>query len=498
MGARTGDQYLKEIRAASPEFWYGRERVADTTAHVATAATAREVARLYDMQHEDDLRELMLFESPTTGDAVGTQFLVPRSQDDLVRRRRAHKVWADSTFGFLGRSTDFVSAMLTAWNINADFFGENAQNVRDYFELIRERDLYLTHILIDPPVDRSQPPSKQPDPYTCLGVVDETSEGLIVSGAKMLATAGPYSDELLCWPFGQRGYGEDDKKYAISFAIPTNTPGLRFIAREPYAGGNRFDHPLASRYDEMDAVAVFEDVLIPWERVFINQDPEQVNRIWAINSNAFTGVQTSARFLSKLQFIAGLARRATQIVNTDQFPHVRDLLGEITVYIELTKAALVAADATAEPNAQGIYIPNVQPLFAVRNSANRWYPRVREILHVVLAGGLMYQPADVTSFDSPVRADVEKFYRGATATAEERIKVFKAASDVAVSSFGGRHELYERFYAGDPMFLRIATQFLQYDWSEPLELADALLDSYSVDSVLEELREGDAVEAAIS
>lgn len=487
MGARTAEQYLERIRAHSPEFWYGNDKVKDSTAHLATAAATREIARLYDLQHDPENQDFMLFPSPKTGEPVSTQFLVPRSREDLEKRRKMHKTWADATYGLMGRSTDFIGSMLTAWYINAHFFGERAKAVRNYFEYVRDNDLFLTHILADPPVDRSNPPSKQPDPYTYLGVVDETDEGLIVRGAKMLATAGPYADEILSWPFSQRRYSDDDKKYAIAFAIPTDTPGLRFIAREPYGGGNQFDHPLSSRFDEMDAVAVFDDVLIPWDRVFINQNPEQVNRIWEVNSNAFTGHQTSIRLLSKLQFAGGLARRATQIVNTDQFPQVRDMLGEISVYIELVKAAVIASEATAEANEDGIYVPNVRPLFSIRNSGNRWYPRVREILQLVLAGGLMYQPAEVTAFDSPIAGDLQKFYRGADISAEERIKLFKVASDLVVSSFGGRHELYERFYAGDPMFLRIATQFVQYDWSEPLALVDDLLDSYSAGNVLEEI-----------
>lgn len=495
MGARNAEQYLERIKAHSPEFWYGGEQVKDGTDHPATAAATREIARLYDLQHEPENEEFMLFDSPKTGEPVSTQFLVPTSREDLEKRRKMHKTWANATYGLMGRSTDFIGAMLTAWYINADFFGDRADAVRDYFEYVRDNDLFLTHILADPPVDRSNPPSNQPDPYTYLGVVDETSEGLIVRGAKMLATAGPYADEILSWPFSQRQHSDADRKYAIAFAIPTDAPGLRFIAREPYGGGNQFDHPLSSRFDEMDAVAVFDDVLIPWDRVFINQNPEQVNRIWEVNSNAFTGHQTSIRLHSKLQFAAGLARKATQMVNTDQFPQVRDMLGELSVYIELTKAAVIASEATAEANEAGIYVPNVRPLFSIRNSGNRWYPRVREILQLILAGGLMYQPAEVTAFASPIAEDLQKFYRGADISAEERIKLFKVASDLAVSSFGGRHELYERFYAGDPMFLRIATQFMQYDWSEPLALVDDLLDSYGADSVLDELGLSEQVDA---
>lgn len=474
MSARNGTDYLERLRKHSPELWVGGEKICDVAEHAATAGAAAEIARLYDSQYENKNGD-MLFSLPGRADQLGLQFLEPRSPEDLVRRRYAHKRWADSTLGMMGRTTDFVSSMLVAWNANADFFGEGADKVRHYFRYVRDNDLFLSHALADPPVDRSNPPSRQPDPYTYLGVKEQTAEGLIVSGAKMLATAAAYSDEILVWPFSLRKYAPEESPYAIAFAIPTDAPGVRLICREPFGGGNRFDQPLSSRFDEMDAVVVFDDVLVPWDRVFINQDYERVNRIWEINSNAFTGVQTSIRLMAKLQFVAGLGKRATEVVKTDQFPQVRDALGEITTYIELTRAAILASEAGAVRGAGDILFPDVRPLYAIRNSGNRWYPRVREIVQQILAGGLLYQPANVSAFDSPIAADLAKFYRGPESSSVDRIAIFKAAADLAVSAFGGRHELYERFYAGDPMFLRINTQFNQYDWADPLRLIDGLL-----------------------
>lgn len=474
MTARTGAEYLARMREHSPQIWVGGEKITNVVDHEQTGGAAAEIARLYDMQFAEGNEDLLFV--PDDGDGpVSVQFLVPQSREDLDRRLSLHKRWADSTMGMMGRSTDFVSAMLVAWNANAEFFGDTADRVRDYFRYVRDNDLFLSHALADPPVDRSKPPSQQPDPFTYLGVKEVTEEGIIVAGAKMLATAAAYSDELLIWPFSLRMYAQEDRAYAIAFSVPTDAPGLRLICREPFGGGNRFDHPLASRFDEMDAVVVFDDVFVPWDRVFINQDYEKVNRIWEINSNAFTGVQTTARFLTKLQLVAGIAKKATELVKTAQFPQVRDALGEITTYIELTRNSVVAANALAKPNANGVFFPDVRAVFALRNSANRWYPRVREILQQVLAGSLLYQPADVGAFGASIAGDLEKFYRGPDVGSVERIAVYKAAADLAVSAFGSRHELYERFYAGDPMFLRINTQVNQYDWNEPLALIDQLL-----------------------
>jgi 4-hydroxyphenylacetate 3-monooxygenase oxygenase component len=479
MAARKGHDYITRLKNNPPETWIGNEKVVDPTTHPLIAPAVQSTARLYDIQWEENKRDHMLCYDSYSKGWFGTQFLIPRSQEDLKKRRLMHKEWADATFGMMGRSSDFMTAMLTAWLVSADFFDDYAENVKNYFNYVKENDLYLTHVLINPQVDRSQPPSKQPDEFTYLGVVKETDKGIIVRGAKMLATAGPYTDEVLVWPFTNQKINDEDLKYAISFAIPMSTPGLRVIAREPYTRESKFDHPLASQFDELDGVLVFDDVLVPWDRVFIYKDVAKVNTIREI-THAFTSHQTSVRLLSKMQFVAGVVMKATELVKTNQFLHVQDLIGEITTYIELCRAAIISSEATAEPNEQGIYIPNFKPLSAVRNSGNRWYPRIREIMQHILAGGLMYQPASVDVFDSPIKEDIEKYYRGAEVSAKEKIQIFKIASDLAVSDFGSRHELYERYYAGDPLFLRIGTQYQNYDKEECLALVRKLIDQHEL------------------
>ncbi|HEX2171563.1 MAG TPA: 4-hydroxyphenylacetate 3-hydroxylase N-terminal domain-containing protein, partial [Dehalococcoidia bacterium] len=351
MPARTGAQYLATLKDHSPEVWIGADRVRDVTTHPATRGAAAEFARLYDLQHDARYRDFALFPSPKTGELVSTQFLLPRSVEDWRQRRQLHKLWADATFGGMGRTTDFMAAMIAGWYVSADHFGEYAGNVRTYFEFVRDNDLFLTHTLIDPPVDRSKPPSRQADEFTYLGAVRETDQGLIVRGAKMLATACPFADELLVWSFsfslGQ--YGPEDAKYILGFAIPCTSPGLRFISREPYGiGRNRFDHPLSSRFDELDGVAVFDDVLVPWERVFIYRDIDKVKRMYQTAMAAFSAHQTGIRFWSKLELLAGLAKSGSALLRTDHNLHIQDMIAEMTTLLELTKSVIIAAEAQAE------------------------------------------------------------------------------------------------------------------------------------------------------
>lgn len=491
MAARTGQDYLTRLREQGPRVWIGGEEVADVTSHPATRAAALELAHLYDLQHEPANRDFALFPSPSGAGPVGAQFLIPRCPEDWVRRRRFHKLWADATYGMLGRSTDFMACQLAGWYVSAKHFAPYAENVRRYFEHVRDHDLFMTHTLIDPPVDRSKPPSQQPDPFTYLGAARETDAGLVVKGAKMLATAAPFADEIVVWSFtfSLSTYTEADDRYILGFAIPVATPGLRFICREPYgAGRNRWDNPLASRFDEMDAVAVFDDVLVPWERVFIYRDREKVRTMYKTAMASFSGHQATIRFWSKLQLIAALARLGSQMLHTDHLLHIQDMIGEITGYVELTRATVLAAEAAAHYTADGVLLADQVPLLALRANSSRWYPRVRENLQLIFGGSLMYLPDSVKAFASPLAEDVARYYRGATVSAQERIKVLKAIAEYAISSFGSRHELYERFHTGDPLRTRAGLFYQGYDWSEPTRLLDTFLGSYDLRAALEEVQ----------
>ena len=271
MGARTGTEFTAGLRD-NREVWLGNERVEDVTTHPAFRAAVESIAHLYDMQHDPAYRDTLCYPSPTSGNPVGLSFLIPRTRDDLVRRRAMSKVWADATCGMMGRSADFLNAMLTAWAAKADYFARQSpecrERVLDYYEYCRENDLFLTHTLVDPQVDRSRNRAEQDDPHQCLGIVDETAEGLVIRGAKMIATAAPFADEILAWPFPPT-LTAAESAYAIVFIIPVASPGLKILCRESFTRpGPVEDHPLSARFDEMDAVAVFDDVLVPGRAFF--------------------------------------------------------------------------------------------------------------------------------------------------------------------------------------------------------------------------------------
>ena len=215
---------------------------------------------------------------------MNASFLVPRTVEDLERRRRAISTWAESSNGFLGRSGDYMNSSLTAlgtaekWFSQADpKFGEN---IRNYYEWARENDVLATHTLIPPQVNRSVSGSEQLGGQLSARIVEEREDGIVISGARMLATIAPIADELLVFPSTVLRGTPEDAPYSYAFAIPNDAPGLRYLCRTSlYNGGSTHDEPLASRYEEMDAVAVFDNVFVPNERIFMLGNPQLCNAL---------------------------------------------------------------------------------------------------------------------------------------------------------------------------------------------------------------------------
>lgn len=458
MGIRTGAEFIAGLRD-SREVWLGNERVADVTSHPAFRGAIGSLARLYDMQHESAYHDALTYTSPTTGHRVGMSFLIPHTREDLVRRRTMVKIWADATCGMMGRSADFLNTMVMAWAAKQEYFAQQspecAERVARYYEECRERDLFLTHALIDPQVDRSKNRAQQDDPYQCLRIVEDTQHGLIVRGAKMVATAAPFADEILVWPFPPT-LTEAEAPYAMVFIIPVAAPGLKIICRESFSRPDEFaDHPLSARFDEMDAVAVFDDVLVPWERVFLHRETKLVAQMYAgTRIREMTAHQTNTRLLSKIEFVYGLLCLMAEAIGTQDVPAVQEMLGEAASYVEIMKSTLITSEHEAQVDpSNGVMYPSLQPLQVGRTWGPRIYPRLMEILRRLGAGGLMQLPASSAIFDSPIGPEIEKYYRGAHISAREKVSLFKLAWDLLGSDFGARHTLYELYYAGDPSAL---------------------------------------------
>jgi anthranilate 3-monooxygenase (FAD)/4-hydroxyphenylacetate 3-monooxygenase len=477
MAARTGKDFIAGLREHPREVWIEGERVADVTEHPAFRRSVEQLARLYDMQFESGHRDVLTWQVPETGERAGTAFMPARSLADLQRRRAAFRLWAEATFGLMGRSPDFLNCTLLAFAEASDVFARGGRqfgdNIERYYRHVRDHDLFLSHALVPPQNDRSKPSSAQAEGSLHLRVMRETSAGIIVRGARMLATLGPVSDEMIM--FNLPGFRPGDEDHAIMFAVPTDVPGLRQICRTPYDRGTQssFDHPLASRFEESDALLIFDDVLVPWERVFLYRDVTLCNAIYPDTAlRNHTAHQSNTRALVKLQLAVGVAIAVARSIKADQFLHVQQMLGECLGYVEIVKSALVRAEAELETMPSGTVRAALAPLQALRAFLPTAYPRIIEVLQTIGAGGLMMMPSGADFAAAGIAADVGLYYQGAGGMASrERVKLFKLAWDLCGDAFGSRQLQYERYYAGDPVRI-LAGNYLAGDVAGPLALVD--------------------------
>jgi 4-hydroxyphenylacetate 3-monooxygenase len=480
MGIRTGEELLQSLRDGRQLFIDG-EWVEDVTTDRRFAAAAQSLAQLYDMQHDPALIDRMTFRSPASGERVGLSFIEPRSVEDLIRRRDMVKIWMDATCGMFGRSPDFMNIFFTGVASAADEFGKKdqrfAENVRAYHAQIRENDICLTHTLVNPQVDRSRPVEKQ-DKDLAAKIVKETDAGIVIRGARMVSTLCAYAHDLLVLPSTYLANSKEAEPYAFGFSVKVDAPGLRFICRPSVIHQNAaspMDYPLSARFDETDAMVIFDDVLVPWERVFIHRDPELCNGLYNR-----TGImpqimhQFSTKNLAKAEFMMGLAFAIAKSTNIDQHLHVQGMLAELIQYTEFSRACLRASEADAAPGPSGVMTPAGMPLWTVRMMFPKMFVRMCEIIQILGAGGLVAVPS-YAELAGPAAADVATYFQAANADAATRIKLFRLAFDAAVSSFSGRQQLYERYYSGDPVRLA-GTLYGLYQKDTHIDRIVAMLD----------------------
>ncbi|HKW04788.1 MAG TPA: 4-hydroxyphenylacetate 3-monooxygenase, oxygenase component [Nitrososphaerales archaeon] len=464
MGARTGKQYLHALDTKPREIWLGGRKVSGSiSSHPKFKAMAKSMANLYDMQHKSELLDVMTYISPSSGERVGMSFLQPKTIDDVRRRGRMMKLWADYSGGMVGRTPDYLNSDLMAMSAASEFFGKKdarfGSNIRKYYEYIRENDLLMTHTLIHPQANRSVGPGKQSDPFLAARVAEKNDEGVVIRGARMLATL-PLADEILVFPSTVIRGSPDDMPYAFAFGIPLSTKGLRFICRESFAEDSSYDHPLASRFDEQDAVVIFDNVLVPWERMFLLEDVEGANTLQEASSGiVFMSHQVAVKNVAKTEFILGVVSLIVDTIGIDQFQHVQEKVAEVIITLESMKAFLRASEADSKINKWGIMTPDFAPLNAARNLYPKLYPRLREIIQQLCASGLMALPTEA-DMNSDLREDIDAYYQARNTTADEKIRLFRLAWEIAGSSFGSRQELYERFFFGDPVRMAGAL----YNW----------------------------------
>ncbi|VXC48826.1 4-nitrophenol 2-monooxygenase, oxygenase component [Arthrobacter sp. 9AX] len=449
---QTGDEYIESLRD-DREVWIYGERVKDVTTHPAFRNSVRMAARLYDGFHNPDTASKLLVPTDTGSDGQTHPFFkAARSVEDLKASRTAIETWARMSYGWMGRSPDYKGAFLGTLGGMPDFYEPFKDNAIRWYNESQEKVLYWNHAIINPPVDRHLPPDQVGDVF--MKVEKETDAGLVVSGAKVVATGSAITQYNF---IAHYGLPIKKKEFALICTVPMDAPGVKLISRASYSHqaavmGTPFDYPLSSRLDENDSVFVFDKVLIPWENVFAYGDIEKINNFFPqtgfLNRFTFQGV---IRLAVKLDFIAGLLLKALEIAGTKDFRGVQARAGEVIGWRNMFYALADAMALNPDAGPDGTVLPKLDYGLAYRMFMATGYPRIKEIIEQDVASGLIYLNSSALDFKTPeIRPYLDKYVRGSGGIqAVDRVKLMKLLWDAIGTEFGGRHELYERNYSGN-------------------------------------------------
>ena len=474
---KTGAEHLASLRDGRSVYIDGT-LVDDVTIHPAFCNAVASAAALYDVQARPENLEATTFTPASGGRRINRCWQKPRSCQELVDRRRALVLWAEQSGGFVGRSPDHVASSLLGQVIGIDVFRRHgaarAKALLDYFDYASRNDLFLTYVIINPQADRSKAWGEQ-DEELVARLVDEDTGGITVRGAKMLGTSAIMANEILVANLQPLKPGEED--LALSFAVPIATKGLKILSRKSYesAALSVFDNPISSRFDENDALVYFDDVKVPWERVFVYRDTDMCRaQFHDTLGHTFQNYQAQIRLSVKLRLLAGIACRLAETIGIVQMPAVREELGWLAAQAAMVDGMVAGMEATGHLH-DGWWVPDKHLMYAAQVLTQELYPRVVDKIRSLAGGALIMLPSSLRDFDDPqLAAIIDKTQRSPTAAPRDRVRFLKLAWDAIGSEFGSRHTQYEMFYAG-ARYVSCGHSYRTYDWAGAAALVDRLL-----------------------
>ncbi|HEX8967640.1 MAG TPA: 4-hydroxyphenylacetate 3-hydroxylase N-terminal domain-containing protein [Chloroflexota bacterium] len=459
----TGERFLNSLRDGR-EVWLDGQRVDDVTRHPAFRDMAYALAAIYDLQHDPGLQDQMTYVDPHSGVRTSLSWLMPRSPQDLKRKRRNSEIWAEQTWGQLGRHPDLLTGFVLGIYANRATFGavhnphcDFAENIANYYRWCANNDLFLTHALGDPQVDRSAQPQNErratpEDEEVALHVVEETREGVIVRGGKQLSTAAPFSHETyiaLSQTFVQR----NDPRFMLAFSIPTSTPGLKILCREPISRWyGSWGHPFLN-LDEQDAMLFFDNVLVPWDRLFALYDSTPLRRGVAARQINFMGWANLCRAHFRMRLMTAVATLVAESIGVIEYREVAAKLGEMATYCEMWRLAMDGVEHAAFETEDGYW--SLGPFMGMGIFYAQTSSRIAELLRQVCGSGALMQPSERDLANPELRPYLNQYMRGKDVDVEYKSRLMRLAHELTLSSFGMRQELYEYWHGGDPNRNRI-------------------------------------------
>jgi len=474
MPLRTVEQYQESLKDQRLVYFRG-QRIADVTQHPLLQIAIEHEATDYRLMQDPSFRDLAVVRHSQSGAEMSRYFLPPRSPEELLRRSElietacreggtlvvlAKVVGSDALFGLLRTTKKIDAALGTRYHAR----------VADFYDYCWQQDLSFALAQTDVKGDRSLRPAEQEDPDLYLRIVAERPDGIVVRGAKVHTSNTTHANEMIVLP--TRAMGEDDKAYAVAFAIPLATKGLKLIMSGygSYTQRNAFDHPVSSTVKMTETLTVFEDVFVPNERIFLKGEWQFAGAL-ALSFVEYHRLTAISYKLPFLDLLAGAGRLVAEYNGIEKAAHVREKLFWLASYAETTRALTHQACIKAVPSDLGMVIPNPTIVnIAKHHFAANFHQALSHVQD--LAGGILVTGPAVEDVQSEETGPlIEKYLKGRKGTSgKERLQVLNLIQDITASDFGG-YQAVLALHAEGSMEAEKLQLYREYDWQKALAFA---------------------------
>jgi 4-hydroxybutyryl-CoA dehydratase / vinylacetyl-CoA-Delta-isomerase len=476
MALRSTDQYLAGLRDGRFVTFKG-ERVADVTSHEHLGIGARHTALDFELAEMPEHRELFTWSHE--GQTHSRYYKPPENSQDLLNRREMIETSTragDSVVLLVKEiGTDALFALdLVSRVVDANAGTAYNERVAAFHRHCRDNDLTLAVAQTDVKGDRGLLPSQQEHPDYYVHIVEEREDGIVVRGAKAHTTGTPFVDEIIVLP--TRAIGEEDADYAVAFAIPVNTPGVKLLA-SPFGAGHAdsaFHSPVSSRHRLVDTLTVFDDVFVPKERVFLQKEWQAAGFLanTFVEFHRFTAISYKPPLCD---LFIGAAALLAEYNGIQKVSHVRDKLTKLITWTETVRGLSRAAAFDCRITDHGVAVPNiVQTNLAKYHFAAHYHEAICWVQDI--AGGLVVTGPDEADMSSAeTRPYIERFLGGAGIDAESRLKALNLVHDLTASNFGGYNQLLS-IHAEGSLEAQKITIYRDYDLDRCKNLAAKIID----------------------
>ncbi len=471
MALRSAEQYIESLRDGRTVYYRG-EQVKDVTTHPDIRVAIEHAAGDYQLAEDPRYKDLMTYQDPETGEISSRYFKIPRNAEDLLKRHEMILTGTRAGHGVVPIikeiGTDAIFALYIIAKKMDDQLGSHYfERVQKYHQYCRQNDLSMATAQTDVKGDRGLRPSEQEHPDYYVRIVDETKDGIIVRGAKVHTTSAVAVNEILVIP--TRALGEGDKNYAVAFAIPANTKGLKMIV-SPFGSvpPSDFHHPVSTHHRLMESLTIFDDVFVPWERVFMKGEWQFAGPLATtfVQFHRFTAISYKPPLC---ELFVGAAELMAEANGVKKASHIREKITQLISYTETVRALTRASAYECRVVDPGIAVPDTIITNIAKYYFASHYHQAVSWLQDIAGGLLVTGPSEEDWLNPETRPYIQKYLGGAKEiSTENRLKLFNLIRDLTASDFGGYHEVLA-IHAEGSLEAQKITIYREYDTKPCIE-----------------------------